>query len=237
MEMGAEQIYKRFSADISDISFSHINKGSYNSDEDYEKVLTTIQELHALPIHIDDTPALTIAQLRRRALTMRRKHGLGLLVVDYIQLMRPVRSRPSRVHEIEEITTGLKALAKEMGIPIIALSQLSRKVDERENKRPVLSDLRDSGSIEQDADIVIFMFREFYYIENAEPKQRDGEKGEVFQERHERWQQRKEACENQCELIVAKQRNGITKAMTVFFEGRYQRFGNISRTEEGDYGR
>jgi replicative DNA helicase len=170
-----------------------------------------------------------VAQLRTRARRLKRTEKLGLIVVDYLQLMSPGPGsrNDGRVQEISEITRGLKTLAKELDVPVLALSQLSRAVEQRDNKRPQLADLRDSGTIEQDADVVMFIFREEYYLERDQPSQRIDEKEDHFHERYGRWELRRDAVKNKAEVLVAKQRHGPTGNVTLFFEGAFTRFGDL----------
>src|SRR5690348_11612615 len=180
LEMSAEQLAMRILAERTEISSDRIRRGEISRDDDFTRLVIAAQELQKLPMHIDDTPGLTVPALRTRARRLKRRHGLGLIVVDYLQLMRsPAGFRnENRVQEVSEITRGLKAIAKELDVPVLALSQLSRAVEQRDDKRPQLADLRESGSIEQDADVVMFIFREQYYHERGEPKQRDDESSE-----------------------------------------------------------
>jgi len=177
------------------------------------------QELEEIPLYIDDTPALSIATLRTRARRLKRLHGLGLIVVDYLQLLRSANARSeNRVQEISEITQGLKALAKELDIPVVALSQLSRQVESREDKRPQLSDLRESGSIEQDADVVMFVFREEYYVQRRQPREGTTE--------HAEWQEEMSNVHNLAEVIIGKQRHGPTGNVKLSFQAEFTKFGN-----------
>ncbi|HVR66929.1 MAG TPA: DnaB-like helicase C-terminal domain-containing protein, partial [Verrucomicrobiae bacterium] len=189
------------------------------------------QELSRLPFFIDDTPGITVPALRTRARRLMRQHGLGLIVVDYLQLIRPTAGGRSdnRVQEVSEITRGLKMVAKELGVPVIALSQLSRAVEQREDKRPQLADLRESGSIEQDSDVVMFIFREQYYHERAEPRRREDETDEKFNDRMERWQAHGNEVHNVAEVIIAKQRHGPVGAVQLFFDGEVTKFDNLVR--------
>jgi len=187
-----------------------------------------------VPLYIDDTPALSVAALRTRARRLKRQHGLGLIVIDYLQLLRP-RRRPGRsktgVQEVSDITRGLKAIAKELSVPVLACSQLSRAVEQREDKRPMLSDLRESGSIEQDADVVMFIYREEYYLSRGEPTQRPEESQDKFNDRHARWQERCEAaCENG-DVIIAKQRHGPIGTVKLHFEAETTKFDNFIGAE------
>ena len=172
--MSAEQLATRILSEQAELASEKIRRGMINEDE-FRKLVAVSQEMSRIPLYIDQTGGLTIAQLAARARKLKRQKGLGLLIVDYLQLLRLVQAHgDNRVQEITEITTGLKALAKELAVPIIALSQLSRQVEQRDDKRPQLSDLRESGSIEQDADVVMFVFREEYYVERKKPSRRHG---------------------------------------------------------------
>ena len=182
------------------------------------------QELSRVPLFIDDTPALSVSQLRTRARRLKRTQGLSLVVVDYLQLLRPQNKAENRVQEISQITQGLKALAKELDLPVLALSQLSRAVELREDKRPQLSDLRESGTIEQDSDVVMFIYREEYYLERSEPQQRADESGDRFNERYSRWQERYEKAAGLADLIVAKQRHGPIGRVGLKFSPETTRF-------------
>jgi replicative DNA helicase len=181
---------------------------------------------------IDDTPAITLSALRTRCRRIQRTRGLAMVVVDYLQLMRPsVGTRPeSRVLEISMITQGLKAIAKELAIPVLALSQLSRAVEQREDKRPQLSDLRESGSIEQDADVVMFIYRDEYYLKQREPKITAFTDDAKFEAAMQRWQEDMERAHNKADLIIAKQRHGPTGTIPLFFEAEFTRFGDLDVT-------
>jgi replicative DNA helicase len=196
--------------------------------------------MQKIPLFIDQTGGISIAQLSARARRLKRQRGLDLIVIDYIQLMQGSSARASqnRVQEITEITTGLKALAKELGVPIIALSQLSRQVESRDDKRPQLSDLRESGSIEQDADVVMFVFREEYYLSRAEPSPRPDESQDKFNERYERWRQNFENAHAKGEVIIAKQRHGPIGKVTLHFDGNTTKFSDYISSErlpDADY--
>tara|TARA_B100001142_G_C13934859_1_gene500810 strand:- start:32 stop:640 length:609 start_codon:yes stop_codon:yes gene_type:complete len=194
------------------------------------------QTLHQIPIFIDDTPALTVSALRTRARRLKRQHNLGLIVVDYLQLISGSSGsrNDGRVQEVSEITRGLKTLAKELEVPVLALSQLSRQVENREDKRPQLADLRESGSIEQDADIVMFIYRDEYYLEKAEPKQRADESGEKLAQRLQNWAERLADKKNKAEVIVAKQRHGPVGMLTMMFDGQFTRFGDLDQRHLDD---
>ena len=225
LEMSAEQLATRILAEVTGIASERIRRGELSSEE-FEKLVIGTQEIERLSLFIDDTPALSVAALRTRARRLKRQNGLSLIVVDYLQLMRGTSNPENRVQEISEITRGLKAVAKELNVPVLALSQLSRAVENREDKRPQLSDLRESGTIEQDADVVMFIFREQYYLERAEPMQRPEESSDKWQERHDRWKVRCDEVYNVAEVLVAKQRHGRTDKVTLQFEGRITKFSN-----------
>jgi replicative DNA helicase len=228
LEMSADQLATRILAEQSGISSEALRMGKI-SREDFQQLSYASQRLAELPLYIDDTPALTIAALRTRARRLKRRHNIGLIVVDYLQLLQGTgRANDNRVNEISEISRGLKTLAKELSCPVIALSQLSRAVEQREDKRPMLSDLRESGSIEQDADMVWFVFREDYYIASREPKQPvDGDDAKTH-EAHATWQQEMERVYGLAELIVAKQRHGATGKVRMRFEARITRFSDLA---------
>jgi len=231
LEMSADQLATRILAEQSGISSELLRMGKI-SREDFQKLSFASQTLAELPLFIDDTPALSIAALRARARRLKRRHNIGLVVVDYLQLLQGTgRANDNRVNEISEISRGLKTLAKELGVPVIALSQLSRAVEQREDKRPMLSDLRESGSIEQDADMVWFVYREDYYVASREPKQPvDGDDAKIH-EQHEKWQQDMERVYGLAELIVAKQRHGATGKVRLRFEPRITRFSDLAGDE------
>ncbi len=228
LEMSAEQLATRILAQESGVSSDRIRRGDV-SREDFDKFVDASQRLETLPLYIDDTPALSVATLRARARRLMRQRGLGLIVVDYLQLLRPSvppRGIENRVQEISDITRGLKALAKELSVPVLALSQLSRAVEQREDKRPMLADLRESGSIEQDADVVMFVFREEYYQARAEPMRRAEESDDRYNERYERWQKRLNDVYRLGEVIVAKQRHGPIGTIRLYFEAETTKFEN-----------
>ena len=227
LEMSSEQLAGRILAEQAEISSHKIRQGEM-SNEEFERLVIAAQELSRLPLYIDDTPALSISAVRTRSRRLKRQHGLGLVVVDYLQLLRGSASHAeSRVQEVSEITRGLKALAKELDVPVIALSQLSRAVEQREDKRPQLSDLRESGSIEQDADVVMFVYREQYYLERAEPGQRPEESKEKYDERYDSWHKRLMEVVNTAEVIIAKQRHGPVGTVRLSFQGEFTKFGNL----------
>jgi replicative DNA helicase len=234
LEMSAEQLANRILSEQSGISSEKIRKGELISS-DFDRVIQVSQDLEHLNLFIDDTPALSIAALRTRARRLKRTRGLGLLVVDYLQLLNPSgKSRQeNRVQEVSEITRGLKTLAKELDVPVIALSQLSRAVEQREDKRPQLADLRESGSIEQDADVVMFVYREEYYLTRTEPTRRAEESDQKFNERHEAWKERCEQTYGKAEVIVAKQRHGPTGIVRLAFDGSITKFDNLPADADG----
>jgi replicative DNA helicase len=229
MEMSSEQLATRIMAEKSGISSDKIRRGEVRA-EDFQKIVEAAQAMNEVPFFIDDTPALTIPMLRTRARRLKRQHGLDLIVIDYLQLMRGSNARGSenRVQEISEITRGLKAIAKELDVPVLALSQLSRAVEQRDDKRPQLADLRESGSIEQDADVVMFVYREQYYHERAEPNQRADEADDKFHDRRDRWMKRGEEVHNKADVIVAKQRHGPIGTRQLYFEGMLTRFSDLA---------
>jgi replicative DNA helicase len=228
LEMSAEQLATRMISEQAEIPSEKIRKGELISTE-FDKVLSVSQELEHLNFFIDDTPALSIAALRTRARRLKRSHGLGLLIIDYLQLLAPSGKtrQENRVQEVSEITRGLKTLAKELDVPVLALSQLSRAVEQREDKRPQLADLRESGSIEQDADVVMFIYRDDYYLQREEPKRRDNETQDHFNQRFDDWKQRCEQSYGKAEVHVAKQRHGPTGVVRLAFEGKFTKFGNL----------
>ncbi|MBN2905634.1 MAG: replicative DNA helicase [Rhodobacteraceae bacterium] len=219
LEMSAEQLAARILSEASEVPSEQIRRGDMTEAE-FRRFVEAAKALEACPLYIDDTPALPISQLAARARRLKRTHGLDVLFVDYLQLVRPASAKDSRVNEVSEITQGLKAIAKELDIPVVALSQLSRQVESREDKRPQLSDLRESGSIEQDADVVMFVFREEYYAEREKPSD---DKLDKMAE----WQTRMEALHGKAEVIIGKQRHGPIGSVELSFEGRFTRFGNL----------
>jgi replicative DNA helicase len=222
LEMSAEQLATRILSEQAELASERIRRGMINEDE-FRKLSGVAQEMGRIPLYIDQTGGISIAQLAARARKLKRQKGLGLLVVDYLQLLTGSSRRGSenRVQEITEITTGLKALAKELAVPILALSQLSRQVEQREDKRPQLSDLRESGSIEQDADVVMFVFREEYYVERQKPREGTAEFND--------WQTQMMAVSGKAEVIIGKQRHGPVGAVQLAFESQFTRFTNLAR--------
>jgi len=233
LEMSADQLATRILAEQSGISSENLRTGRISKQE-FQQLARASGELSALPLYIDDTPGLTIAALRTRARRLKRQKNVGMIVVDYLQLLQGSgkgSAGDNRVQEISEISRGLKQLAKELHVPVLALSQLSRAVEQREDKRPQLSDLRESGSIEQDADIVLFVFREDYYVAAREPKRAmDGDDAKIF-EAHEQWQRDMERVYGTAELIVAKQRHGSTGKVRMRFDSRVTKFSDAADEE------
>ncbi len=232
LEMSAEQLAARILSDQTEIPSYKMRRGQL-SDDEFQKLVIANQKIEEIPLFIDDTPALGIAALRTRARRLKRQHGIGLVVVDYLQLVSPSgRQRyDSRVQEISEITRGLKALAKDLDVPVLALSQLSRAVEQRDDNRPQLADLRESGTIEQDADVVMFIYREEYYWSRTHPKpkrRRDEIEGD-FNTRMEQWNHdyMSEGHAGEAEIIVGKHRHGPTDTVTVYFSNQFTRFGNL----------
>ena len=231
LEMSADQLATRILAEQAGISSEALRMGKISRD-DFQKLSFASQRLAELPLYIDDTPALTIAGLRTRARRLKRKHNIGLVVVDYLQLLQGSgRASDNRVNEISEISRGLKTLAKELDLPVIALSQLSRAVEQREDKRPMLSDLRESGSIEQDADMVWFIYREDYYVASREPKRPVESDDTRTHEAHAAWASEMERVFGLAELIVAKQRHGATGKVRLRFEPRITRFSDLAEED------
>ena len=228
LEMAAEQLALRILGEQSRVSSDRIRRGSINQD-DFDLVVQASRRLQSLKLFIDDTPAISVSQLRTRARRLLRTEGrLDLIVVDYLQLMRPPSgaSRPEhRVQEVSEITRGLKTVAKELDVPVLALSQLSRAVEQRDDKRPQLADLRESGAIEQDADVVMFVYREEYYLSRREPP--------AGSEKHDEWKQQMDDALNRADIILAKQRHGPTGTVRLLFEGLYTRFSNLDTRHDG----
>ena len=219
LEMSAEQLAARILSETAEIPSEQIRRGDMTESE-FRRFVEAAKSIESSPLFIDDTPELTIAQLASRARRLKRTHGLDALIIDYLQLVRAGSSRDNRVNEISEITQGLKAIAKELNIPVIALSQLSRQVENRDDKRPQLADLRESGSIEQDADVVLFVYREEYYKEREKPSDHDLEKMAI-------WQEEMDRLHGRAELILGKQRHGPIGTVELSFEGKYTRFGNL----------
>ena len=227
-EMSAEQLATRILAEQTRISSSMIRRGGIKQEE-FDRLRDYTIELEHLPLYVDETGGLSISQLTARARRLKRQRGLDVIMVDYIQLLSGSgkRGNDNRVQEVTEITTNLKALAKELNVPVVALSQLSRQVENRDDKHPQLSDLRESGSIEQDADVVLFVYREEYYLQNKEPKMGTPE--------HEKWKLDMELAHGKAEVIIAKQRHGPTGTVPLQFEGQYTRFSDFIEEDNLPY--
>ena len=221
LEMSSEQLSTRILAEQSRIKSNDIRRGRI-SDEQFDKFIETSKNISELPLFIDETPAISIAALSNRARRIKRLFGLDMVVIDYIQLMRATNTKDGRVQEISEITQGLKALAKELSLPVLALSQLSRAVEQRDDKKPQLSDLRESGSIEQDADVVMFVYREAYYLERKEPRPATVE--------HAEWQAKMNEISTIAEIIISKQRHGPTGNLMLEFEAMFTKFKDIQNS-------
>ena len=233
LEMSADQLASRILSTVTQTNGHKMRTGELETAE-FTRIAAAVRELEQIPLYIDDTPGLNINTIRTRARRLKRNKGLGLIVIDYIQLINGTgskRSEGNRVQELSEISRGLKILAKELQVPVIALSQLNRGVESRDDKRPLMSDLRESGSIEQDADIVMFVFRENYYIKNEEPKPKAGELPEHLQKRLDDWKARLAATQNIAEVIIGKQRHGPTGTVQLFWNGDYAQFGNLAKQE------
>lgn len=233
LEMSAEQLGTRILAEAAELDSEAIRRGRLKKNE-FAQLVDASARISDAKFFIDDTPGLSISQVASRSRRLKRTHGLGLIVVDYLQLLSAqigVRAE-NRVQEISNISRSLKNLAKELDVPVIALSQLSRAVEQRDDKRPNLSDLRESGSIEQDADVVIFVYREEYYLGKGEPEQKESETTDKFNERYERWRERLERTNGKAEVIIAKQRHGPTGVVNVAFEARFTKFGDLALDEQ-----
>jgi len=221
LEMSSEQLSTRILAEQSRIKSNDIRRGKITDDQ-FETFIEASKNISELPLFIDETPAISIAAVSNRARRIKRLFGLDLIIVDYIQLMRAINTKDGRVQEISEITQGLKALAKELSVPVLALSQLSRAVEHRDDKKPQLSDLRESGSIEQDADVVMFVYRESYYLERKEPRPATVE--------HAEWQAKMNEVSNLAEIIIGKQRHGPTGNIMLEFEAMFTKFKDIQNS-------
>ena len=224
LEMSSEQLAARILSEASEVPSEQIRRGDLQEHE-MRRFIEAAKSLESCPLYIDDTPALPISQVAARARRLKRTHGLDVLIIDYLQLLKG-SSKENRVQEVSEITQGLKAIAKELNIPVIALSQLSRQVESREDKRPQLSDLRESGSIEQDADVVMFVYRDEYYKEREKP-------GDHELEKMAQWQVIMEQVHGKAEVIIGKQRHGPIGSVELSFEGRFTRFGNLAKQWQG----
>lgn len=224
LEMSAEQLAARILSEQSEINSSKIRRGQITKEE-MSRLAEVARRLEEIELFIDDTPALPISTLAARCRRLKRQKNIGLVVVDYLQLLRPAgRGGDNRVQELSEITQGLKALAKELNLPVLALSQLSRAVEQREDKRPQLSDLRESGSIEQDADVVMFVYREEYYVGRTEPREGTAE--------HEQWKQKMDEVYGMAEVIIGKQRHGPIGTTKLHFNADFTRFGNLAHHDD-----
>ncbi len=233
LEMSADQLATRILSTVTQTNGHKMRTGELDNAE-FTRIAAAVRELEKIPLYIDDTPGLNINTIRTRARRLKRNKGLGLIVIDYIQLINGTgskRSEGNRVQELSEISRGLKIMAKELNLPVIALSQLNRGVEQRDDKRPLMSDLRESGSIEQDADIVMFVYRENYYLKNEEPQQKPSETPEHLQKRMEEWEARVRATNNIGEVIIGKQRHGPTGTVQLFWNGDYAQFGNLAKEE------
>jgi replicative DNA helicase len=225
LEMSSEQLANRILSSETGIPSDDLRLGRINPGQ-FNDIIRTSNAIENAPFYIDDTPGISVSQLASRARRLKRTHGLGLLVVDYLQLLSaPLGTKTeNRVQEISSISRTLKNIAKELDIPVLALSQLSRAVEQREDKRPNLSDLRESGSIEQDADVVLFVYREEYYLSKSEPEQKPEESLDTYQIRHNRWVEKSEKVQGKAEVIIAKQRHGSTGVVTPNFIGKFTKF-------------
>ncbi|MBO5996907.1 MAG: replicative DNA helicase [Alphaproteobacteria bacterium] len=230
LEMSSAELAGRILSNYTQIEGNRISSGKVSPSE-FDKLAEAIKTLDELPLMVDETSAITVTAIKNRARRMKRdkSHGLGLIVIDYLQLIQESGRAENRVQALSEMTRSLKVMAKELGVPVIVLSQLSRLVESRDNKRPQLSDLRESGSIEQDADLVMFVFRESYYLENDKPVQREKESGESFQKRCQEWEQKKIDLAKRAEVNVAKNRHGDTRTINLYFDGKYTFFGNLAK--------
>ena len=230
LEMSADQLATRILSSTAGISSKKMHTGTIDIAE-FNRISEVTRSLEKMPLYIDDTPGLTINAIRNRARRLYRTKGLGLIVIDYIQLITGTSKRGeiNRVQELSEISRGLKIMAKELNVPVIALSQLNRGVEQREDRRPVMSDLRESGSIEQDADIVMFVYRENYYIEHEEPKETDKN---YTPEKHEKWEQKMKATKYKAQVIIGKHRHGPTSTVNLSWKGEFALFGNLIRDDQ-----
>ena len=228
LEMSAEQLAGRVMSNYARIEGQKLRSGKLTQPE-FDKMAESMNELNELPLLVDETAGITVTAIKNRARRMKRdkSKGLGLIVIDYLQLIQESGRAENRVQALSEMTRALKIMAKELNVPVLVLSQLSRLVEQRDNKRPQLSDLRESGSIEQDADIVMFVYRESYYLENDQPQQREKESKEAFQNRIKEWEQKKLDLAKRGEAIISKQRHGPTGTVDLYYDGAYTYFGNL----------
>src|SRR5579885_2736115 len=219
LEMAAQQLSARILSEQTEIEMWKIRNGRF-SESEWEKFVLAMQDLSTLPLYIDDTGGISIAQIAARARRMKREKNIGCVIIDHLQIVSSSGRPENRVQELTEISKSLKVLAKDLDVPVVALSQLSRSVDSRDDKRPVLSDLRESGSIEQDADVVMFVYREEYYLKSREP--------EAGTPEHAKWMEKLDRATNRAEVLVEKHRHGATRAIELVFEGSYTRFSNMA---------
>ena len=231
LEMSAEQIGLRILAEQAKIPSDKLRKGDLNEKDSLE-LSNAYQEIHKLNFFFDDSPNLTVSELRSKLRRYKNNYNIKLVLIDYLQLIKPEGSRDNRVSELSEITRNLKQLAKEFDLPVISLSQLSRQVENRDDKRPLLSDLRESGSIEQDADVVMFIYRESYYLQRNEPTRGPDESQDSYKKKHDSWKDRNEEVFNKAELIVAKQRNGPTGKVDLYFDDKYTKFLGMDKNSK-----
>ncbi len=231
LEMSAEQIGLRILAEQAKIPSDKLRKGDLNEKDSLE-LSNAYHEIHKLNFFFDDSPNLTVSELRSKLRRYKNNYNIKLVLIDYLQLIKPEGSRDNRVSELSEITRNLKQLAKEFDLPVISLSQLSRQVENRDDKRPLLSDLRESGSIEQDADVVMFIYRESYYLQRNEPTRGPDETQDSYKKKHDAWKDRNEEVFNKAELIVAKQRNGPTGKVDLYFDDKYTKFLGMDKNSK-----
>ncbi len=222
LEMAASQLSARILSEQTEIEMRKIRTGRF-TDSEWDRFVRTAQVLGDLPLYIDDTGGISIAQIAARARRLKREKQIGLIMVDYLQLVEASKRFENRVQEITDVTKGLKTLAKELSVPVVALAQLSRGVDSRDDKRPVLSDLRESGSIEQDADVVMFIYREEYYLKSREPEAGTAD--------YDKWVEKLDRVHNRAEIMVEKHRHGPTNKIELFFDDRFTRFSNLAATD------
>lgn len=233
LEMSAEQLAARILSTYTHVGGQAMRTGKLTGEQ-FDTIASALSMLNTLPLYVDDTPGITVNTIKNRARRLKRdkEKGLGLIVIDYLQLIQESGRSENRVQALSEMTRGLKIMAKELQVPVLVLSQLSRLVEQRDNKRPQLSDLRESGSIEQDADIVMFVYREAYYLEQEQPIQRPKETPDAFQKRILEWEQKKIDLAKRAEAIISKQRHGPTGTVHLFFDGQFTEFGNLERQEK-----
>ena len=231
LEMSAEQIGLRILAEQAKIPSDKLRKGDLNEKDSLE-LSNAYQEIHNLNFFFDDSPNLTVSELRSKLRRYKNNYNIKLVLIDYLQLIKPEGNRDNRVSELSEITRNLKQLAKEFDLPVISLSQLSRQVENRDDKRPLLSDLRESGSIEQDADVVMFIYRESYYLQRNEPTRGPDETQDSYKKKHDAWKDRNEEVFNKAELIIAKQRNGPTGKVDLYFDDKYTKFLGMDKNSK-----